>query len=79
MQTMSVWAYEVENNDWVNTPDGSKYVYSIDDTGDLLAFDLVDEEGDHELREYGAFEPVTIVTSFSDEDSIDDEDIFIDI
>lgn len=72
MKTECVMPFQVENNDWVVTPDGPKYVYSIRDEGDFITLDLVDEEGDHEARRYGPFEPLNIVTSFNEAEEWED-------
>ena len=82
MQTRTEYAAYVENNDFiVVNGEVIGYVYMVDDTGDTLAFDVVNEEGEHvkpPLR-YGPFEEVTIVESFLDEDSTDGAEVFIDL
>lgn len=73
MQTDTLKAHEIENNDWL-VQDGEPvgYVYSMDDHGDWLVFDVVDEDGNHDLWHRQPFEDVEIVVSFDDEGE-DDE------
>lgn len=80
MQTDSVYACNIENNDNI-VIDGEHvgYVYSISEDGDFIILDVVDDEAEHTQYPFGPFDTVTIVTSFLDEDSTDGEDIFIDI
>jgi hypothetical protein len=70
MQTDILCAFQVENNDHI-VMDGEVmgYVYSIDEEGDFLYLDVVDDEAEHTVLKYGPFETVRIVTSFSEEDS----------
>ena len=69
MLTDSVWAYQVENNDFL-VIDGEVigYVYMVEDKGDGFVFDVVDEDGDHTPVPAGPFESVTIVAAWQDED-----------
>jgi hypothetical protein len=80
MQTDTIWAYEVENNDNI-VIDGEHvgYVYMKEDDGDGILLDVVDDDGDHTQYPFGPFDSVTIVTSFLDEDSTDGEDVFIEV
>jgi len=80
MQTDTIWAYEVENNDFL-VIDGTVvgYVYSKDDEGDTILLDVVDDEAEHTQYPFGPFDSATIVTSFLDEDSLDGEDVFIEV
>lgn len=70
MQTDTVCAYQLENNDWVaedilrGYPQG--YVYMADDEGDWLTIDIVDDDGEHNVVYFGPFDPVTIITSFEE-------------
>lgn len=70
MQTNTLWAYEVENNDHV-VIDGEVigYVYMVNDDPDSdgYLFDVVDDDGDHTELPFGPFEAVTVVSSFEDE------------
>lgn len=69
MQTDTIWAHEVENNDHI-VIDGEVvgYVYMKEDEGDGILFDVVDDDGDHTQYPFGPFEPVTIVASWEDPD-----------
>lgn len=74
MQTDTIWAYEVENNDFI-VIDGEVmgYVYSKEDVTDnegrdWIHLDTVDDDGEHTTIPVGAFESVTIVASWEDPD-----------
>lgn len=65
MQTDIVCAFQVENNDFiVVNGEVVGYVYSINEDEDYIAFDVVDDEGEHDNVMFGPFEAVTIVASF---------------
>lgn len=69
MITDSLWAYQVENNDFI-VIDGEVigYVYMVTEEEEFLHFDTVDEDGEHTIVPFGPFESVTIVTRWDDED-----------
>lgn len=73
MQTDTIWAYEVENNDHL-VIDGEVvgYVYSKDDEDDTILLDVVDDEAEHTQYPFGPFDSVTIVSSFEEEDEWED-------
>jgi hypothetical protein len=69
MQTDTVCAFQVENNDHIvmeGKPFG--YVYSIGEDGDYILLDVVDDEAEHTEFAFGAFDTVEIITSFDDEE-----------
>lgn len=76
MQTDTIWAYEVENNDFL-VIDGENvgYVYSKDDEGDTILLDVVDDDAEHTQYPFGPFDAVTIVSSFEDEEDVDISDV----
>lgn len=69
MQTDTIDAWSVDNNDYI-VIDGEVvgYVYMVDEYGDWLHFDVVDDEGEHTVYPFAPFDVVTIVTSFDDEE-----------
>lgn len=69
MQTDTVFAYQVENNDHV-VFDGEVmgYVYSINEDDDYIILDVVDDDAEHTEYPFGPFDSVTIVASFDDDD-----------
>lgn len=73
MQTDTVFAYQVENNDYVLDSDGTLlgYVYLIDEEGDYIHLDIVDDDIEHTVYPFGPFDSVTIVTSFEDDEEED--------
>lgn len=80
MQTDSVYACNIENNDHIVIDGEVKgYVYMVNEDDDFILLDVVDDDGEHTQYPFGPFDTVTIVTSFLDEDSTDGEDIFIDV
>lgn len=80
MQTDAVFACNIENNDNI-VIDGEHvgYVYMVNEDGDFILLNVVDDDGDHTEYPFGPFDTVTIVTSFLDEDSTDGEDVFIEV
>ena len=72
MQTDSVYACNIENNDQI-VVDGEHvgYVYSISEDGDFILLDVVDDEAEHTQYPFGPFDTVTIVTSFDDGEEVD--------
>lgn len=70
MQTDLVFGYAVENNDWLPANDErpDAYVYMREDEGDFISLDLVDNDGEHYTEKVAAFDTVTIITSFEDEE-----------
>lgn len=67
MQTDTVDAYTVENNDHV-VIDGNVvgYVYMVEEGGDYILLDVVDDDGEHTQYPFPPFASVTIVTSFEE-------------
>ncbi len=68
MKTDTVYAFQVENNDFI-VEDGEVlgYVYSVDDTGDELLFDVFDDDGERYERKYGPFQYVTVLVDIYDD------------
>lgn len=69
MQTRTEYAAYVENNDHV-VIDGEVvgYVYSIEDEGDYLHLDTVDDDGEHTILAFAPFDEVAIVESFEEDE-----------
>lgn len=63
MQTMTIFAHELENNDFLE--DG-RYVYSKSDEGDFIVVELCDDDGETESKPFGPFDPVSVVITFED-------------
>ena len=80
MQTDTVYALAIENNDHI-VIDGevAGYVYMVDEDGDYILFSVVDDEGEHTQYPFAPFDTVTIVTSFLDEGDADGSDVFIEL
>ncbi len=76
MKTDVVFAYVIENNDFLLDNDGCLlgYIYSINDDGDFIELDIVDEDAVHTFISVGPFDPITIVTSFDEEYEFEDVD-----
>lgn len=72
MQTDTLKAHEIENNDFL-VRDGEPvgYVYMVNDEGEWIILDVVDEDGNHDLWHRQPFDDVEIVVSWDDES--DDE------
>ena len=68
METMPIFAHEVENNDFIRDDAGNVlgYVYSISDDVDNIVMDVVDDDGDHTSYTYGPFDVISVVTSFDE-------------
>lgn len=76
MQTEALWAYEVENNDWL-VIDGAVvgYVYMKNDEADTILLDVVDDEGEHTEYPFGPFDTVSIVAAFDDDITVEDIEV----
>lgn len=73
MQTDSVYACNIENNDFIMVEgEVAGYVYMVDEDGDLILLDVVDDDGEHTHYPFGPFDTVTIVTSFDDSEEWED-------
>jgi hypothetical protein len=72
MQTDSVYACNIENNDHIVIDGEVKgYVYMVDEDGDFILLDVVDDDGEHTQYPFGPFDTVTIVASFDDGEEVD--------
>ena len=72
MQTDNVYACNIENNDFIMVEGEVKgYVYMVDEDGDFILLDVVDDDGEHTQYPFGPFDTVTIVTSFDDGEEVD--------
>jgi hypothetical protein len=67
METELIYAAYVDNNDYV-VVNGEVlgYVYSVNDQGDTLVFDIVDEDNEHTPLERTPFAAVEIVLTFEE-------------
>lgn len=69
MQTLDLWAYEVEQDDFL-VIDGAVVgqVKEKNDEGDGILFTVKDEDGDVTQLPFGPFESAVIVSSFEDDE-----------
>lgn len=74
MQTDSAYACNIENNDFI-VIDGEVvgYVYMVNEEGDYLLLDVVDDEGEHTEYPFAPFDTVTFVNAFDEDGSVPDE------
>lgn len=76
MQTVPEFACYIEHDDFILYRGAVYQVKDIDDTDDLIVFDVTDEHDEKmDLPALGPFEPVERITSFEDDEDISIEDI----
>ncbi len=76
MQTDTVAACYIENNDHIVIDGEVKgYVYMVDEEGDYVHLDVVDDEGEHTIYAFAPFDPVAYVTVFEDEFEYEDVEV----
>lgn len=76
METDPVFACNIENNDQIAI-DGKHvgYVYMVEDDGDFILLDVVDEDGEHTQYPFGPFDTVNVITRFEDDVDVEEFDL----
>lgn len=75
METDTIFAAFVEQDDFIMVNDEPMRVVLITDFDDALRFDVVDDEGEKEYIVSPPFDHLTVVTSFVENVEFEDVDI----